>query len=64
MATTVMASMSSLPFSVGVRDSRVAPVYGLTPRRHALVVRAQTKVSIDVVASSSVNPLTKFRFTH
>jgi hypothetical protein len=67
MATTVMASMSSLAFSVGVRAGRVAPVYGLAPRRRALVVRAQTEVSIDVVASSSyqlLNSFTKFSFTH
>jgi hypothetical protein len=53
MATTVVASMSSLAFSAGVRAGRVAPVYGLATRRRALVVRAQTEVSIDVIASSS-----------
>jgi hypothetical protein len=53
MATTVVASISSLAFSAGVRAGRVAPVYGLATRRRALVVRVQTEVSIDVIASSS-----------
>jgi hypothetical protein len=46
MATmTVMAPMSSVAFAAG----RVAPVYGLAPRRRALlVVRAQTEVSIII----------------
>ncbi|GJN24711.1 hypothetical protein PR202_gb12466 [Eleusine coracana subsp. coracana] len=45
MATTVMASMSSLAFAAaGVRAGRVAPVYGVVPaRRRALVVRAQAE---------------------
>ncbi|TVU41842.1 hypothetical protein EJB05_15397, partial [Eragrostis curvula] len=47
MATTVMSSMSSLAFASGVRAGRMSPVYGLAPRRRALVVRAQTEPNVE-----------------
>ncbi|KAK3126524.1 hypothetical protein QOZ80_7AG0557900 [Eleusine coracana subsp. coracana] len=49
MATTVMASMSSLAFAAaGVGAGRVAPVYGVVPaRRRALVVRAQAENDVE-----------------
>ncbi|TVU41814.1 hypothetical protein EJB05_15383, partial [Eragrostis curvula] len=47
MATTVMSSMSSLAFASGVRAGRVSPVYGLAPRRRAMVVRAQTEPDVE-----------------
>jgi hypothetical protein len=47
--------MSSLAFSVGVRAGRVAPVYGLAPRRRALVVRAQTEPDVEPTTSSSTS---------
>jgi hypothetical protein len=51
MATAVMASMSSLSFAAsGARAGRVAPAYGLAPRRHALAVRAQTEVRLVCVS--------------
>jgi hypothetical protein len=47
--TVMSSSMSSLASAAaGVRAGRVAPVYGLVLRRRALVVRAQTEVSIVI----------------
>ncbi|GJN10122.1 hypothetical protein PR202_ga28186 [Eleusine coracana subsp. coracana] len=57
MATTVMASMSSLAFAAGgVRAGRVAPVYGLAPRRRALVVRAQTEPDVEPTEETTTSP--------
>ncbi|KAL6880116.1 hypothetical protein ACP4OV_011681 [Aristida adscensionis] len=42
MATTVMASMTSLAFAAAVRPARL-PAPALAPRRRALVVRAQSE---------------------
>ncbi|TVU41721.1 hypothetical protein EJB05_15266 [Eragrostis curvula] len=53
MATTVMSSMSSLAFASGVRAGRVSPVYGLAPRRRALVVRAQTEPNAEPTEETS-----------
>ncbi|GJN10121.1 hypothetical protein PR202_ga28185 [Eleusine coracana subsp. coracana] len=52
MATTVMASMSSL--AGGVRAGRVAPVY--VPRRRALVVRAQTERDVEPTEETTTSP--------
>ncbi|GJN24709.1 hypothetical protein PR202_gb12464 [Eleusine coracana subsp. coracana] len=51
------STMSSVAFAAaGVRARRVAPVYGLAPRRRALVVRAQTEPNVEPTEETTTSP--------
>jgi len=57
MATTVMASMTSLAFAIaGARRAGAFPASALAPRRRALVVRAQSE---DVELTEETTPKAK-----